>query len=146
MTKVLRYLVILLAGALVMRPPSVASAPKSPVQFRSFKEFAEQRVGRVDLRLFGITEKPSPEAFPASFWANARCSATLVGEEVLLSAGHCFKNEPEVSIESDFIQYTGHCDTAQRVIPGANADFAVCVMDKPVKVSQFETVLSLIHI
>jgi hypothetical protein len=141
MTRILRAVVVLLVGVFAMKSPSAAPAPKGPVRFQPFGDFNAQGVGRLDIKVLGWRVKEPPkDAFPASFWANTRCSATLIGEEVLISAGHCFTTAPEVSIQAGGLPYTGLCQTAQQIKHGAKADFAICAMDKPVKVTQFETV------
>jgi len=141
MPRVPQAVVVLLVGAFAMKSPSAGPARKGPVRFQAFSNFKAVVVGRPDVRIDGWRLKaPPPDAFPASFWANARCSATLIGEEVLISAGHCFTTAPEVSIAVGTQPYTGLCQTAQQIDRDASADFAICAMDTPVKIPQFETV------
>jgi trypsin len=90
----------------------------------------------------GINASPAPrDAFPASFWANEHCSATLIGPSVLVSAKHCFDGLTTAEVELDGKRYQGDCTIADTWSGGRlTADVALCSMDVPLPVRQFETV------
>lgn len=100
-------------------------------------------------------EPADKAAWPASVYAsmgNSRCTATVVGERVLLTAAHCVSNNGTASFKAGGNQYSSKCTHApgydrsawqahhnaliQGVlgIPTANAtaDWALCVVDRVV--------------
>jgi hypothetical protein len=112
------------------------------LSFRPFAEFEATGIGRPDILIDGWRiEKPPKGAFPAAFWANDACSATLVGEETLLTAAHCFGTARFVNIRVAGRVVDGECQTARDVSSGAStADFALCRMLEKIRGVVFETV------
>lgn len=79
--------------------------------------------------------------FAASFWADERCSSTLIGPRVLLSAAHCFRSDTDVSIEFGGKWYDGTCNTAESFTARAVVvDVVLCRMKRDVPVPWFETI------
>ncbi len=131
--------IALLTGSAVVAGAQSAAVNDRPLLFRALSDFDQQDLRGLD-GTFTTRNAPSAE-FPASFWASARCSGTLVGEEVLFTAGHCFNdhdNDVWIDVGSDL---HGTCRNACNITNGQNsADFAVCLMDTSAPVAQFETV------
>ena len=105
-----------------------------------------------------------PKDWPASVYAsmsNARCSATVVGERVLLIAAHCVRNGGTASFAVGAHKYASKCTHAPEYVHAAwrehqaalvegttpfvaelnsTADWALCLVDKPVLGAPFEKV------
>jgi hypothetical protein len=91
-----------------------------------------------------ISGKPAdPEEWPASVYArmqNAACSATLIGERVLLIASHCVKNGEKVSFSAHANNYTAKCTHHPEYDRGdVTADWALCLVERPVTGVLFES-------
>lgn len=110
--------------------------------------------------------------WPASVYAsmgNSRCTATVIGEKVLLIAAHCVANGGTASFKAGGQAYTAKCthaaqyshaaweaqdkalkegakfeveqqEVVEKVAGNATADWALCVVNKPVTGILFETV------
>lgn len=106
-----------------------------------------------------------PKEFPASVYAsmgNSRCTATVVGERTLLIAAHCVKDGGTAKFKADGIDYSSTCTHSPlysqaawtRVkeaiekgqvsqftdLVNATADWALCVVNKPVANIQYEVI------
>lgn len=85
-----------------------------------------------------------PAEWPASVYAragNSACSSTVIGERVLLSAGHCMKNGKSVTFTVGANNYTAKCTHHPEYKEGrgnSTADWALCLIDKPVVGAKFE--------
>lgn len=98
-----------------------------------------------DDRLIGGTPA-DPKDWPASVYAsmgNARCSATVVGERVLLIASHCVSEGGKASFSVGANKYVGTCNhhpEYTRFLIGRNstADWTLCLIDKPVAGVDYE--------
>lgn len=73
--------------------------------------------------------------WPASVYASAgssRCSSTVVGERTLFSAGHCMSNSGTVSFSVGSNKYIAKCTHHPEYKKNDTADWALCLVDKPV--------------
>jgi hypothetical protein len=113
------------------------------LKFKSIVELESEYTGSVrqmDLFVEGFDPAESPSAaFPGAFWASELCSATLVGPQVLVTAAHCFKNNPYVEVTLANQVYTGECVTAAAWLKQADAaDVALCKLCKRMPVASLE--------
>lgn len=78
----------------------------------------------------GLPVKPGeyPEVVYISF-KSGRCSASIVGPKVILTAAHCARGGAKISYQLGQTQYTATCD-APNVYPDEDHDIALCVSDK----------------
>lgn len=84
--------------------------------------------------------KVVPEGkYPSTPWIG-NCTAELVGERVLLSAAHCMKNGNTVSFSRGSTRYRAVCTHHPLYRSNATADFAACLVDKPVVGGDYEVV------
>lgn len=89
-----------------------------------------------------IGGKPADAAdWPASVYAragSAACSATLVGDRVLFMAAHCMDNGGIVRFTAHANAYTGRCAHHPEYRGNDTADWALCLVDRPVTGVPFE--------
>lgn len=93
-----------------------------------------------DQNLIGGTPA-DPKDWPASVYAsmnNASCSATVVGEKVLLIAAHCVSNGGKASFSIGPNRYTSTCTHSPDYRRDDTADWALCVVDRPVTGIKYE--------
>lgn len=96
------------------------------------------------LLIRGLAAEPSE--WPASVYAttgNASCSATLVGDRVLFMAAHCMGNGGSVSFTAHANAYKARCAHHPEYKNGKGnktADWALCLVDRPVTGVPFEVV------
>lgn len=79
--------------------------------------------------------------WPASVYAKAgssACSATLVGERTLFMAAHCMGNNGTVSFTAGANQYKARCTHHPEYRKNSTADWALCLVDRPVTGVPFE--------
>lgn len=90
-----------------------------------------------------INGRPAdPEEWPASVYArmdSGACSATLVGERVLLIASHCVANGGKLSFAAHANNYSARCTNHPEYRTNATADWTLCLVDRPVTGVLFET-------
>jgi hypothetical protein len=82
-----------------------------------------------------------PSEWPASVYAragNAACSATLVGDRTLFMASHCMDDGGNVSFSAGANQYTARCSHHPEYRGNSTADWALCLVDRPVTGVPFE--------
>jgi hypothetical protein len=82
-----------------------------------------------------------PGDWPASVYAkmgDAACSATIVGERVLLMASHCMSEGAKVSFTAHANNYTARCNHHPEYRRNSTADWALCLIDRPVTGVPFE--------
>lgn len=91
----------------------------------------------------------NPKDWPASFYSvhpGGSCTSTLVGPRALLTAAHCAPNNGTVTLQIAKKTYKGICTRSDLYSPDSpdkrSADWAICLMESEVPVSQFETVNS----
>lgn len=80
-------------------------------------------------------EPANPGAFPASVYArmsNARCSATVVGDRVLLLAAHCVSNGGKASFAVGPHEYESVCTHNPEYRTNSTADWALCLVSSQV--------------
>jgi hypothetical protein len=92
-----------------------------------------------------INSRPAdPEEWPASVYAhmenNAACSATLVGERVLLIASHCVQDGGRVSFAAHANNYTARCSRHPFYEKNLTADWTLCLVERPVTGVLFESI------
>ena len=83
-----------------------------------------------------------PADWPASVYAKAgdsACSATLVGERVLVMASHCMDNGGSVTFTAHANSYKAKCTHHPDYKKNDTADWALCLVDRPVTGIPFET-------
>lgn len=89
-----------------------------------------------------INGKPANAAdWPASVYAtagNAACSATLVGERVVIMASHCMDDGGQISFSAHANNYTATCTHHPAYTSNITADWALCLVDRPVTGVAFE--------
>lgn len=88
-----------------------------------------------------------PELWPASVYARVgvggACSATLVGQRVVLIASHCVTNGGRISFTAQANNYQATCDQHPEYSHhGGNitADWALCLVERPVTGVVFESI------
>jgi secreted trypsin-like serine protease len=80
-----------------------------------------------------------PADWPASPWLG-NCSATLIGEKVLLTAAHCVSNGGSTSFSVSGTKYTGKCTHHSNYRSNQTADWALCALNAPVPNIEFEVI------
>lgn len=93
-----------------------------------------------------IGGKPAdPTEWQASVYASyksggssASCSATLVGERTLFMASHCMPNGGVVTFSAGANRYTARCTHHPEYRGNSTADWALCLVDRPVTGVPFE--------
>lgn len=87
---------------------------------------------------------PAPDGeYPASVYLEidgGRCSGTVVGERVVLTAAHCAIGNRRIRFEAAGKTYTGRCDQAAGYKKNTTADWALCELDKAVEGVPFERI------
>lgn len=87
-----------------------------------------------DATLIGGTPA-DPKEWPASVYASmsgASCSATVVGERVLIIAAHCVGNGKTASFSVGGNRYASTCEHHPDYRRNSTADWALCLIDKVV--------------
>ena len=125
---------------LLATPPTAAAreAAKAPPPVK----LASVEVEAADPNLIG-GEPADPKDWPASVYASmsgSRCSATVVGERVLLIASHCVRDGGAASFSVGANQYTSRCTHHPDYRRDSTADWALCLVDRVVTGTKFESV------
>lgn len=88
-----------------------------------------------------------PDEWPASVYARVdqtgTCSATLVGERVVLIAAHCVPENGKISFAARANNYNATCNQHPEYMGATRnetADFALCLITRPVTGVLFESV------
>lgn len=79
--------------------------------------------------------------WPASVYASmngAACSATIVGDRVLLMASHCVDDGGTARFSAGANAYTARCSRNPGYRGDSTADWALCLIDRPVTAVKFE--------
>ncbi len=91
-----------------------------------------------------IGGKPADAAdWPASVYARAgssACSATLVGDRVVFMAAHCMSDGGVVSFTAGANAYKARCAHHPEYRGNDTADWALCLIDRPVTGVPFEAI------
>jgi len=97
-----------------------------------------------DLSLIG-GKVADPADFPASIYisaGNSRCSATVVGPRVVITAAHCVSNGGSIKFSVGPNRYSGTCRHHPSYRRNATADWALCQTNLEVIGIQYEVVNS----
>lgn len=84
-----------------------------------------------------------PKDWPASVYArmgNSACTATVVGERVLIIASHCVAHGGTASFSIGANAYTSTCSRSPLYRQGTDHDLALCKISTPVRGIAFENV------
>lgn len=110
---------------------------------RPAKRTVQHMIHQVDTLVEGTAA--DPEKWPASVYARmegAACSATLIGERVLLIASHCVSNEGKLSFTARANNYTARCTHHPDYDKdNFSADWTLCLVDRPVTGVLFESLV-----
>ncbi len=93
--------------------------------------------------LIGGTEQ-KPEEYPANFYTaqgNSRCSATMIGDRVLLLAAHCVGNGATAKLTYKGQPYVGTCSHHPGYRNNVTTDYAICMVDKSLPDMVHENIL-----
>lgn len=88
-------------------------------------------------------EPADPAKWPASVYARmagARCSATVVGERVLLIAAHCVDDGKNANFNLGPNEYASKCAHHPSYKNDATSDWSLCLIDKVVSGVPYEVV------
>jgi hypothetical protein len=88
-------------------------------------------------------EVVQPADYPASFYTTqdkARCTSTMIGPRVLLTAAHCVADGGKITLSKAGASFGGRCEHAPGYASDATADWALCKLEKSVPAVLFETV------
>lgn len=84
-----------------------------------------------------------PKEWPASVYASmsgARCSATVVGPQVLTIASHCVAHGGAAAFSAGPNRYTSVCSRSPLYRKGTDHDLALCKISQPVEGIPFEVI------
>ena len=85
-----------------------------------------------------------PKEFPASIYISAgsgRCTASVVGPQVVLSAAHCMGQGATITFTSGGNRYSAVCTHSRAYSGNSTADYAYCKTDKVVSGIKYEHVM-----
>lgn len=132
--------------------PTVLDADGAPraVRLNNVGELSPDHT--LDEELRGA-RKATPSEWPATFYSsfgpNPRapksCTSSLVGAKVVLTAAHCVADRGQINFEVVGQAYTGVCrrHPAYEAVPRKlSADYALCLVGRPVAGTRFESVLT----
>lgn len=103
------------------------------------KHTVQRALLELPMLINGVPAEPGD--FPASVYAragNAACSATIVGERVLFMASHCMVNGGVVTFSAHANSYSARCTHHPEYSTNSTADWALCLIDRPVTGIPFE--------
>lgn len=132
-------------------PPSLSAlpplpAPPSTLQFYAFADLTKPPpTGPV---LIKGTEVVDPKLFPASFYTSSqggrRCTSTLIGAKVVLTAAHCVANGGTIKLRLQSKQYEGTCAHSPKYdptkSPAFTADYSLCLLKTAIESLPYESV------
>jgi len=85
----------------------------------------------------------NPADWPASVYArmgNSACSATVIGEQVLMIASHCVSHGGSASFSVGANSYTSTCSRSPKYRQGIDHDIALCKISKKVEGIKYENI------
>ena len=118
-------------------PSNEAAPPQGPADGPTFDSIGELTLpDEVQIELRGA-RVADPKDWQASFYtqsAGGSCTASIVGDRVLLTAAHCVANGAAVTLRRAGVTYRAMCEHAPEYHAGgpyaATADYALCAVDK----------------
>lgn len=123
---------------------SCRGAQESAADRVNLYHLAELQLGDVELPLAGDTRAVDPKLFEASFyWKDRKCTSTLVGPRVLLTAAHCLLKGRRIAIHVEGRTVHADCTPAPEYDQHKNRspDYALCLMEEEITETRyFETV------
>lgn len=111
----------------------------NPLKFALFLAFCALPA-HAGLTLIGGSPA-DPAKWPASVYASmgsSRCTATVVGEKVLLIASHCVSNGGTANFKAAGVQYSSKCTHHPEYRGNSTADWAICAVSKKVEGIAYE--------
>lgn len=140
----MRYLTFLTALLVAAGCGSAGPIMPDPASCNFARANEQVKLGGGDLTL--INGRPAkPEDWPASVYpsaGNSRCSSTIIGDRVLISAGHCMGNGSTVRFSVGPNQYTARCTHHPEYRGNSTADWALCLIDKPVVGIKYDKIIA----
>jgi hypothetical protein len=85
----------------------------------------------------------NPAEYTACFYSRSDqgdCTSTLVGPRVLLTAAHCVSDKGEVILGRSGERWNGICTHAPEYATNETADWALCLLDKPMPGVEYERI------
>jgi secreted trypsin-like serine protease len=85
-----------------------------------------------------------PKDWPASVYISSgggRCTATVIGPHVLITAAHCVSNGGTATFAVLANRYSAKCTHSKAYSGNSTADYALCKIDKMVEGIPYESVL-----
>lgn len=138
---------ILLGFALVML--AAFASGSTPAHAQPVKPQVKKFFSVLDLRQSGtgtvlIGGRAARSAdFPASFYTlsdGSNCTAALVASRALLLAAHCMGDGAAIMLNIRGVEYEGSCTHAPGYAGDKTADWALCLMGKPIAGVPYEKV------
>ncbi len=120
--------------------PRAPDGNKGDATFNAVKELGQEGT---EPELANALAAKSNE-YQATFYSwegRIRCTSSLIGPRVLLTAAHCVGNSKNASIALNGTTYSGPCTHHPKYAKGdVSADYALCVLDKPVPEVPYELI------
>lgn len=137
------YLITVILAATLMGQDD---PQKSTMLHRDLYDFESDMASYENGQLTLINGRPARAGeYPATVYSRqggARCTATLIGERVLLHAAHCMNNNGAATFTIGGKQYASVCTHHPSYRRNSTADWALCLVSQPVSGVVFEKLAS----